>query len=687
MFLVIVAALGCGSNRPATGDVGLTVQVAGVSLKAVSYNMSGPKGFSRTGSLAVNQSATLSAVISSLPVGTGFSIAINATVTDGTMQCAGSATFAVSARATTAVTVPLVCKAAPRTGSVLPNGSLNLCPMVDGVGTNRAEAPVGGAIMLTATAHDPDAAPGPLAYQWTATGGGTLGNATTASIILTCTSPGQGTVTVTISDGDCGDTFQVDVQCTSGPDVRINEVESSGGVPGDWVELFSTGSAAFDISGWKLTDSDDSHIYIVPAKTVLAPGAYLVLEEAQFVFGLGAPDSVRLYDAAGNLIDSYSWTVHATTTYGRCPNGTGPFVTTASSTKGGANDCGTGGTGSGGAGVGGMDGGAGGMDGGAGVFPWPGTDVVVTVDDANTFGPDLSGLNYQPATADQPAVLWAIQNDPSRLYRLLWNGTTWASDPANGWGTGKLIHYADGTGGPDSEGVTKAEWTDNAIYVSTERDNNNGAVSRLSVLRYDTAAAGTELTATNDWNLTADLPAVGPNLGLEAITYIPDSALMAGGFFDEATNAPYNPANYPNHGTGLFFVGLEGNGSIYGYALDHATNAFVRVATLPSGQVSIMDLAYDREVGYLWGYCDNTCGNKATVFRLDENATSPTVGRFQIGRVFDHPATLPDSNFEGITFAPQAECVAGQRAFYWSDDDQLDGHALRRGSIPCGAFF
>jgi hypothetical protein len=273
------------------------------------------------------------------------------------------------------------------------------------------------------------------------------------------------------------------------------------------------------------------------------------------------------------------------------------------------------------------------------------------------------------------------------LYRLLWNGTTWGPDPANGWGTGKLIHYSDGTDGPDSEGVTKAEWTDSAIYVSTERDNNNGAVSRLSVLRYDTAAAGMELTASNDWNLTADLPVVDPNLGLEAITYIPDSALMAGSFFDEATNAPYNPANYPNHGTGLFFVGLEGNGSIYGYALNHATNGFVRVATLPSGQVAIMDLAYDREVGYLWGYCDNTCGNKATVFRLDGNAMSPTVGRFQIGRVFDHPATLPDSNFEGITFAPQAECTAGQRAFYWSDDDQLDGHSLRRGSIPCGAFF
>ena len=36
---------------------------------------------------------------------------------------------------------------------------------------------------------------------------------------------------------------------------------------------------------------------------------------------------------------SYTWTAHAATTYGRCPNGTGAFATTAASTKGAANDC------------------------------------------------------------------------------------------------------------------------------------------------------------------------------------------------------------------------------------------------------------------------------------------------------------------------------------------------------------
>jgi len=113
--------------------------------------------------------------------------------------------------------------------------------------------------------------------------------------------------------------------------VKINEVESNGGTPGDWFELINTATTAADLSGWKMLDNDDTHTpYVFPAGSVIAPGGYLVVEEAQFVFGLGAPDSVRIYDATGAIYDTYSWTAHATTTYGRCPNGTGELTTTTS---------------------------------------------------------------------------------------------------------------------------------------------------------------------------------------------------------------------------------------------------------------------------------------------------------------------------------------------------------------------
>ncbi|MFN6474197.1 MAG: hypothetical protein RMY36_031580 [Nostoc sp. SerVER01] len=107
--------------------------------------------------------------------------------------------------------------------------------------------------------------------------------------------------------------------------------------------------------------------------------------------------------------------------------------------------------------------------------------------------------------------------------------------------------------------MTKAELSSTTIYLSTERDGSGS--NRFSVLSYDSSSSATTLNAIKEWNLTSNLPTVSSiNLGLEAIAWMPDSYLQANGFIDESTNQPYNPANYPLHGTGLFFVGLEANG-------------------------------------------------------------------------------------------------------------------------------
>jgi hypothetical protein len=96
-----------------------------------------------------------------------------------------------------------------------------------------------------------------------------------------------------------------------------------------------------------------------------------------------------------------------------------------------------------------------------------------------------------------------------------------------------------------------------------------------------------------------------------------------------------------------------------------------------SGHPSIMSLDFDRDVGNLWAYCDNTCANQAAVLRI-------AGGRFVVQYLYDHPATLPNSNFEGITIAPESECAEGKKSFFWTDDDDAGGHALYRGTIPCG---
>lgn len=318
---------------------------------------------------------------------------------------------------------------------------------------------------------------------------------------------------------------------------------------------------------------------------------------------------------------------------------------------------------------------------------WPTSTTVVTADASNAFGGNLSGLFYEPAAGGQAAAVWAVQNSPSKLYKLKWDGVSkYVKDTANSWGSGKTLRYPNGTGAPDAEGVSKAELTSPDIYVATERDGSGS--NRFSVLRYDTSASGTTLNALNEWNLTSDLPTVGStNLGLEAIAWVPDSYLTAHQFVDEHTGATYDPANYPGHGTGLFLVGLEANGQIYAYALMQNGSTYVRVATIASGHSQIMDLSFDRDNGILWAYCDNNCSNRSNLLAIDNVAGSPTFGKFIVRKGYNRPSSMSNINNEGIAIAPESECVSGLKTFLWSDDSETSDHAIRKGTVPCGPLF
>lgn len=305
---------------------------------------------------------------------------------------------------------------------------------------------------------------------------------------------------------------------------------------------------------------------------------------------------------------------------------------------------------------------------------WPGADATITVDQADELGGNLSDLFYERGAGGAPDTLWVVQNGPSRLYRLAMGSGLWRPTATF------ALRFPDGSGDVDAEGVTRAELGSTSIYVAGERDNAVPEVSRLSVLRYDTAATGTTLAASQEWDLTGDLPEVYANAGFEALTWVPDSFLVASGFVDETTGLAYRPAQYPDHGTGLFFVGLEADGQVYVYALDHRDGAFTRIATFDSGHPAIMSLAFDRDVGYLWSQCDNGCDNRLAVLAVDPR------GRFAPRGEFERPTTLANLNNEGIAFAPEDRCVDGRRAFFWADDGNTDGHALRADTIPCGAF-
>jgi hypothetical protein len=118
-------------------------------------------------------------------------------------------------------------------------------------------------------------------------------------------------------------------------DVVINEIESEGVV--DFVELTNSGVTAVDISGYLIDDSADGSGHTIPNGTTLSPGGYYVNSD----LALGVVDSARLFSPSDpfNPVDSYEWTSHAPTTYGRCPNGTGEIAVTVGPTPGAANDC------------------------------------------------------------------------------------------------------------------------------------------------------------------------------------------------------------------------------------------------------------------------------------------------------------------------------------------------------------
>ena len=313
---------------------------------------------------------------------------------------------------------------------------------------------------------------------------------------------------------------------------------------------------------------------------------------------------------------------------------------------------------------------------------WPGGPAISAADGSDVFGKDLSGLAYQPSGSSAPGVLWAVRNKPSTLYRLVYDGTKWTPDTSNGWSSGKQLLYPDGTGVPDAEGVTLAGGDPNAVYVATERNDNGGDVSRPAVLRYDVSSVATSLNATDDFNLTADLPGLNANAGPEAIAWVPDDFLVSQGFTDEATAAAYTPATYPNHGTGLFFVGVEQTGQIRAYALNATTDGFTRVATIASGFPGVMALEYEPESTHLWAVCDDTCSGQHNT--LDIAQSGPDDGRFVVTNTYARPPEMPNLNNEGFAIAPAAECAGGLKPAIWSDDSNTDEHALRMGTIDCG---
>ena len=241
--------LGCGSQNDAgadetgenAGSIDLALETSALTLKSITYSIAGPNAYLNTGNIDETNSELISTIVGGIPVGSGYTVTLSAidSVNPST-SCAGSATFDVAAHATTSVQVRLDCRVPATTGSVLVNGSLNVCPIIDSLTITPAEVTLSHAVGLIAAASDKDSGPSPLTYTWTAIAidssnpsmGPNFPFATGANTTYSCIFPGPVQITLTVSDGDCTDAQTNTILCLPPPGIGPPGASGQGGGSG-----------------------------------------------------------------------------------------------------------------------------------------------------------------------------------------------------------------------------------------------------------------------------------------------------------------------------------------------------------------------------------------------------------------------------------------------------------------------
>ena len=439
--------------------------------------------------------------------------------------------------------------------------------------------------------------------------------------------------------------------------VVINEVQSNDPNGGqDWVELANPTAEELDISGLVLKDNKDKDPYTIPEGTTIPANGYLVIYQddsgvAGFAFGLGKGDSVRLFED-GEQIAIATWPdgSHTTPTWGLYPDVNGSsYQNTLEATPGAANKF-----------VGIPD-----------VIAWPGSDEVRTFDTSSTFLEDSSGLDFANGK------LYAVDNGTATFWVMdvAKDGTLTFAD---GFEQGKRVCFQKDAGnenakGPDAEGITVDG--SGMVYLASERDNSDKGVNYDTILMVNPNESGTRLVAQKQWDLTASLPQVSANMGIEAVEWVANGD-VAGKLIDQNTGSVFDAANYPNAAAGgVFFVALEDNGHVYAYILNE-DETVVQIADIDAKLGGAMALDYDTYEDVLWVAADDGYGNRMARITLN-GSSNPEI-------VHVLPAAGVDTvaNNEGFAIADAAYTVSGQRPVYRFCDGVTSG-ALTIGSINC----
>ena len=432
--------------------------------------------------------------------------------------------------------------------------------------------------------------------------------------------------------------------------VVLNEIQSKDPQGGpDWIELANNTGTELDISGIVIKDDDDTHEYTIPAGTKIPAYGFIVFTENDFGFGLGKNDRVRLYEN-DLLLASTTWVDQTSPTWGLYPDVNGKeYRNTKEPTPGAANV----------------------FDGIPEVIAWPGKGEVVPFDTEPTFLEDSSGLDFYNGR------LYAVDNGTGKFWILdaAQDGTLTF---AEGFENGKRVRFqkdADHAfaAGPDAEGISVD--AEGFVYIASERDNSAKGVNYNVILKVDPGEEGTDVIALQEWDLTASLPQVAANTGIESVEWVSNED-VTDMLYDQNTNAGFNAENYPDAiADGVFFVALEDNGHVYAYVLNEDGSA-VQIADIDSKLGGAMALDYDTYEKVLWVAADNGFGNRAAVVTFTGEADPKIIHVMPAGGVD------VTGNNEGFAIAEAGYTRDGQRPVYHFQDGVKTG-ALTIGSIAC----
>jgi hypothetical protein len=234
-----------------TGKVGMDLTLpSGVQLDAVQWAIRGPNGAStsvQAGTVEVPNDEAIRFLVGSIPAGAGFDISVSGTSPDGSVACAGSASFDVAPRATTNVFVALACTTeGPESGLASVSASAYDCASVTSVTASPAGTTVGGSLAVSGQATGPNA--NGLTYSWSASSG-SFDRPTAPQAQFTCAVAGPATLTLTASDGPVPDagpcnvalaTMAIQVQCDPISDAGATSDGGTNASPGATEEAGST---------------------------------------------------------------------------------------------------------------------------------------------------------------------------------------------------------------------------------------------------------------------------------------------------------------------------------------------------------------------------------------------------------------------------------------------------------------